>query len=94
MSEQIKRIHATVHGQVQGVFFRETTSQEAKKLGLSGWVRNLADGTVETEFQGEKETVERLLEWLPQGSAMSHVTRVDSRETDPVSGESKFVITW
>ena len=68
--------------------------RKPKKLGLSGWVRNLDDGTVETEFQGEKETVERLLEWLPQGSAMSHVTRVNRRETDPVSGESEFVITW
>jgi acylphosphatase len=94
MSKQIKRIHAIVHGQVQGVFFRETTRQEAQKLGLIGWVRNLADGTVETEFQGEEKTVKRLLEWLPQGSPMSHVTRVDSRETDHVSGESEFAITW
>jgi acylphosphatase len=94
MSKQIKRIHATVHGQVQGVFFRETTRREAQKLGLSGWVRNQADGTVETEFQGEKDTVEELLKWLLQGSAMSHVTRVDSRETDPVSGESGFAIAW
>lgn len=94
MSKQIKRIHAIVHGQVQGVFFRETTRQEARKLGLAGWVRNLADGTVEVEFQGEEEIVERFLEWLPHGSAMSHVTRVDSRETGPVSGESEFVISW
>ncbi len=94
MSKQIKRIHAIVHGQVQGVFFRETTRQEAQKLGLSGWVRNLADGTVETEFQGEEETVKRMLEWLPQGSAMSQVIRVDSRGTEPIFGESEFAITW
>ncbi len=94
MSKQIKCIHAIVHGQVQGVFFRETTCQEAQKLGLIGWVRNLADGTVESEFQGEEGTVERLLEWLLQGSPMSHVTRVDNRETDPVSGETEFAITW
>ncbi len=94
MSKHIKRIHAIVHGQVQGVFFRETTRQEAQKLGLIGWVRNLDDGTVETEFQGEEETVEQLLEWLSQGSAISHVTRVDSRETDSVFGELGFSITW
>ena len=94
MSKQVKRIHAIVHGQVQGVFFRETTRQEAQKLALSGWVRNLPGGTVETEFQGEEESVERLLEWLPQGSPMSHVTLVDSRETNLVSGEAQFSITW
>ncbi len=94
MSAAIKRIHAIVHGRVQGVFFRETTRLEAKKLGLCGWVRNQADGTVEAEFQGKEETVDRLLAWLHQGSAMSHVTQVDSRETNPVAGESKFTITW
>jgi len=62
MSEQIKRIHAVVHGRVQGVFFRETTRQQASAFGLSGWVRNLADGTVETEFQGEEEAVARMLD--------------------------------
>ena len=94
MSKQIKRIHAIVHGRVQGVFFRETTRQEAQKLSLTGWVKNLADGTVESEFQGEEETVEQLLEWLQQGSPISHVTRVESRDMDPASGESGFAITW
>ncbi len=94
MSEQIKRIHATIHGRVQGVFFRETTRQEAQKPGLTGWVRNLPDGTVETEFQGEEGIVKQLLEWLPQGSSMSQVSRVESREIDPVSGESEFEIRW
>ena len=94
MSEQIKRIHAVVHGRVQGVFFRETTCRQAEKLALSGWVRNLANGTVETEFQGEEKVVGRMLDWLPQGSSLSRVTRVESREMDPVSGKSEFVITW
>jgi acylphosphatase len=94
MSEQIKRIHATVHGRVQGVFFRETTCQEAQKLGLKGWVRNVADGTVETEFQGEEEAVKLLLKWLSQGSSMSQVTKVESRKIDPVSGELEFEISW
>ncbi len=94
MSEQIKRLHAIAHGRVQGVFFRETTRQQAQKLGLCGWVRNMADGTVETEFQGEEEAVKQLLEWLPQGSSMSQVTRVVSKNVDPVAGESEFIISW
>lgn len=94
MSGKIKRIHAVVHGRVQGVFFRETTRQQANTRALSGWVRNLANGTVETEFQGEEETVTRMLDWLTQGSDLSKVTLVESREKNPVSGESEFIITW
>lgn len=93
MSKKIKRIHAVVHGRVQGVFFRETTRQQADILGLSGWVRNLVDGTVETEFQGEEETVVRMLDWLAQGPNLSEVTRVQSREKNPVSEESEFIIS-
>lgn len=94
MSERIKRIHAVVQGRVQGVFFRETTRRQAESLGLSGWVRNLADGTVETEFQGEEKAVEAMLSWLPQGSALSRVARVESLEIDPDFNESDFSITW
>lgn len=92
MSEQVKRIHAVVHGRVQGVFFRQTTLEQAKKLGLSGWVRNLADGTVETEFQGDQEAVRRMLDWLPRGSIGSSVVRVESQDMNPVYGEEQFVI--
>ncbi len=94
MNGSIKRIHAIIHGRVQGVFFRETTCQQAKTLGLTGWVRNLADGTVETEFQGEEKTVTRMLDWLPQGSSLSEVTRVESQEKNPVSEEADFIVTW
>ncbi|MBU0664146.1 MAG: acylphosphatase [Proteobacteria bacterium] len=90
----MKRIHAVVYGRVQGVFFRQTTLEQAKKLGLSGWVRNLADGTVEAEFQGDQEAVGRMLDWLPRGSIESSVVRVESREKEPVSGESEFIIKW
>ena len=94
MEQQIKRIHAIVHGRVQGVFFRETTRQEAEKCALSGWVRNLPDGTVETEFQGGAEAVERLLSWLPQGSPYSRVSHVDSKELTIVPGEKGFDIRF
>jgi acylphosphatase len=94
MSEQSKRIRAVVHGRVQGVYFRQTTCQQAEILGLSGWVRNMANGTVETEFQGEDEAVARMLDWLAQGPSFSTVTLVENWEKDPVSGETEFVITW
>ncbi len=81
-----KRIHAVVHGKVQGVWFRESSRQEAVKLGLLGWVRNLPDGSVETVFQGEGPAVIAFLGWLNIGSSHALVTRVDYDE-EPVSEE-------
>jgi acylphosphatase len=75
-----KCIHAVVHGRVQGVFFRDCTQQEAQKLALYGWVKNLPDGTVETVFQGDATDVDRMLAWLYVGSPASAVTKVESRE--------------
>lgn len=94
MNKNIERMHAIAHGRVQGVFFREKTCREARKLGLTGWVKNLPDGTVETEFQGGEPEVKKLLEWLSEGSPMSYVSRVVTKKMDPVSGESDFDIAW
>ena len=81
-----KRIHAVVHGRVQGVWFRDHTLKEARRLGLVGWVRNCIDGTVEVVAQGEPEQVEALLSWLHQGSPLAEVTRVDWQE-EPVAND-------
>ncbi|MDW7772544.1 MAG: acylphosphatase [Desulfobulbaceae bacterium] len=79
-----RRVHAIVRGRVQGVFFRDYTRQKALELGLSGWVRNLPDRSVETVFEGEREKVEEMLSWLHTGSPMSQVTGVDSRDEEPL----------
>ena len=65
-----------VSGHVQGVWFRETTRTQAQRLGLSGSVVNLPDGTVEVIACGEDDAVARLQEWLWSGSPMSRVERV------------------
>ena len=89
-----KRMHAIVHGQVQGVFFRDYTRQQAEMLGLDGWVRNLPDGTVETVFEGEAGQLDAMCAWLETGSPMSRVTRVVCEE-EPVRGrESGFTIRF
>ncbi len=89
-----KRMHAIVHGRVQGVFFRDYTQRQAEMLGLDGWVRNLPDGTVETVFEGEAAQVDAMCAWLETGSPMSRVSRVDCRE-EPASGrESGFTIRF
>lgn len=88
------RIHAIVHGRVQGVFFRDYTQQKAVELGLSGWVRNLPDRTVETEFEGEPDKVRQMLAWLTVGSPMSDVSSVDSREEEPAGKSGDFSIRY
>ncbi len=90
----IKRIHALVHGRVQGVSFRFYTRREARRLGLSGWVRNLAAGSVETEFEGADELVAAMLDWLTIGSPLSQVTRVEHREIAVKGGSDEFAIRY
>lgn len=76
MSEKI-RAHIFVSGRVQGVFFRDNTRQKAEELGVSGWVKNLADGRVEAVFEGEKEKVESLIEWAKKGPSIAKVNGID-----------------
>jgi acylphosphatase len=71
------RVHVFVSGKVQGVFFRSNTRDMAGKLGLSGWVKNLADGRVEAVFEGETEAVEKMLEWCRKGPEYAKVTDLE-----------------
>ncbi len=88
----MKAIHARVRGLVQGVFFRQNCRREALALGLSGWVRNDRDGTVEVFAQGDDEAVDRLVEWLWHGPPTARVTGVES-ETVPLDPQvTGFVI--
>ncbi len=71
------RSHAHVTGLVQGVFFRASTREEARRHGLGGWVRNLPDGGVEVLIEGEKVDVEHLVQWLWKGPPGAEVEKVD-----------------
>lgn len=72
-----QRLHAIVHGRVQGVNFRAYTFREATALGLTGWVRNVRDGTVETEAEGESEQLQHFLAFLRKGPPSAIVAQVD-----------------
>lgn len=61
------RVHVFVSGKVQGVYYRQTTSYEAQKLNIHGWIRNLRDGRVEAIFEGEKANIDKLLSWCNKG---------------------------
>jgi acylphosphatase len=90
----IKRVHVIVEGRVQGVFFRAFTRDEAVRLGLSGWVRNRSNGSVEAIIEGEKTAVEKMLQWFYQGSPNSVVEKVLASEESPVDDSRTFEIHY
>ena len=77
-----KTLHLTVHGRVQGVYFRQSMQNEAQRLALSGWVRNRSDGTVEAVVHGESGAVDAILHWAQRGPDLARVERVDTYPTD------------
>jgi len=83
-----RRFVAIVHGVVQGVAFRESTRREATRLGVSGNVRNVPDGTVRVVAEGGRASLDELLVWLGRGPAEAQVDRVDVEWGEP-SGESE-----
>jgi acylphosphatase len=83
MSEAPIRRRAVVHGRVQGVYFRDTARQQAREIGVSGWVRNRPDGTVEAVLEGAFEAVQRMLQFLGTGPPRARVTEVAVTEERP-----------
>ena len=74
-----KQIQVTVRGRVQGVFFRASAQREARQLGLTGWVRNRKDGSVEIVAEGEEDQVKDFLGWVQSGPATARVDGVETR---------------
>jgi acylphosphatase len=74
--DQNARAHLIVSGRVQGVFFRAETRRAAQQYGVTGWVRNLGDGTVEAVVEGEKADVISLINWCKKGPPISRVDDV------------------
>lgn len=70
------RVRVVIHGRVQGVWFRGWTVDEARARGLSGWVRNRRDGTVEAVFEGATQAVEDMVAACRRGAPAAHVTEV------------------
>ncbi len=87
-------VHARIEGRVQGVFFRDSTRRQAEKLNLTGWVQNMADGSVEAVFQGKIENVEAMKTWLGDGSPQADVSRVEIQQLDGEQQFSEFQIRY
>lgn len=71
-----------IHGRVQGVGFRQSMREEAERLGVAGWVRNLPDGRVEAVAQASPEAVAELIRWSHVGPRLAQVTRVEVSDDD------------
>lgn len=72
------RRRVVVHGEVQGVFFRDTARREASRHGVCGWVRNTPEGTVEAVFEGEREAVDRMVGFAQEGPPDADVEHVET----------------
>ena len=85
------RVHLVVRGRVQGVFYRGAMRAEAQRLGVAGWVRNLPDGTVEAEAEGERAALDALVAWAHHGPPGARVAGVAVEWRPPLDdGRTQF----
>ena len=87
-----ERAHVYVSGQVQGVFFRDSTREQAEQLGLTGWVKNLPDGRVEALFEGPSEKVREMVRWCKEGPSHAEVEDVDAEFEASEGGLNSFEV--
>jgi acylphosphatase len=90
-SSPITARRVVVHGRVQGVFFRDSCQREAVHAGVTGWVRNAADGSVQAHFEGPAEGVQAMIDWVHRGPRHADVSRVEVTEAEP-TGASSFEV--
>jgi acylphosphatase len=83
-------VEARITGRVQGVWYRAWTRQEARRLGLAGWVRNAPDGAVEALFVGPEARVREMLALCSGGPPAARVAQVESRSVEPVPAVTGF----
>lgn len=84
--ETLRRVRLEIFGRVQGVFYRASTREKAQGLGLSGWVQNRPDGSVEAVVEGPRDDVQTLIEWTHEGPPHASVDAVDVASDEEVAG--------
>ena len=83
MSEDLIRRRVVVRGRVQGVFFRDSTRDQAESHGVAGWVANRSDGAVEAVLEGPRAAVEQVLDFLESGPSRASVENLAVQDEDP-----------
>jgi acylphosphatase len=92
--EELRAFHAIVHGRVQGVGFRYSAVYRAKGIGISGYVRNMPDGSVEVVAESEASKCEQFLEWLREGPPGAYVRNVEFHYTQHTGRFKGFTIEF
>lgn len=87
MSDEVTRAHLRISGNVQGVFFRANTREQSQQQGVTGWVENKADGTVEAVLEGDEDAVEAVVDWAKTGPPRASV---DDLQVEWKSGEREY----
>ena len=90
----MKRLHLIIHGEVQGVFFRDHVHKAAGMLKLNGWVRNKSDGTVEVMAEGDEKNLKELLRQCEQGPTLSKVNKIDKKWEDSTGEFTEFQVRF
>jgi acylphosphatase len=88
------RVHAIITGKVQGVFFRMETQRAARNYGVTGWVRNKMDGSVDAVMEGNEADVKSLLAWCQEGPPHARVSNVDVIWQDYTGEFETFEVTY
>lgn len=86
-----RHLNIRVFGQVQGVFFRDSTRRKAEELGIKGFARNESDGSVYVEAEGPEEALEKLVNWCWEGPEMAEIDKVEIEEGD-IRGFDSFQV--
>lgn len=92
MSTELASLQVFVYGRVQGVFYRAYAAGHAREMGITGYVRNLADGSVEVKAEGNRQDLEKLVGLLREGPSHARVIRVDISWSDYTGRYSGFKI--
>ena len=91
-TEMSTRAHIFIEGKVQGVYYRVWVRTQAERLGLGGWIKNLADGRVEAVFEGPKNKVEEIISKCKIGPNIADVKRVDIKQEKATGEYASFDI--
>jgi acylphosphatase len=86
------RVHLLISGRVQGVYFRKDSMNEALRLDLKGWVKNLPDRRVEAVVEGEEENISKFIKWCEKGPPLAIVRKIEVSREKPTGEYDSFTI--
>ncbi len=90
----MQHLKASIYGRVQGVFYRMTAQKKAKNLGIKGWIKNMPDGSVYLEADGDEESLKKFLNWCKKGPFLAKVKNIKKEFESETKGFKDFKIRF